>query len=69
MTKDPETHIHAMRIYSQDLRMEFRIEKCAMLVMKRGKRHLTDGMGLPNQEKFRTFRKKGNLQIFGYLGC
>ena len=30
--------------------MEFGIEKCAMLVMKSGKRHMTDGMELPNQD-------------------
>ena len=34
--------------------MESAIEKCAMLVMKIGKRHLTDGMELPNQDKIRT---------------
>ncbi len=39
---------YAVRIYSQDIRMEFRIEKCAMLVMKSGKRHMTDGMKLRN---------------------
>ena len=42
--------------------MEFGIEKYAMLVMKSGKRHLTDGIKLPNQEKILE-RKKGNLQI------
>ena len=39
--------------------MEFGREKCAMLVMKNGKRHLTDGMELPNQEKIRTLGEKG----------
>ena len=34
--------------------MEFGKEKCAMLVMKSGKRHMTDGIELPNQEKIRT---------------
>ena len=29
-----ETLIHAVRIYSQDIGMEFGIEKCAMLVWK-----------------------------------
>ena len=29
-----ETLIHAVKIYSQDIGMEFGIEKCAMLVMK-----------------------------------
>ena len=46
--KELETLIHAVRIYSQDRGMEFGIEKCAMLVMKSGKRHLTVRMELPN---------------------
>ena len=52
--KELETLIHAVRIYSQDIGMEFSIEKCAMLVMKSGKRHMTDGMELPNHERIRT---------------
>ena len=52
--KELETLIHAVRIYSQDIGMEFGIEKCAMLVMKSGKRHITDGIELPNQDKIRT---------------
>ena len=40
--------------------MEFGIEKCSMLGIKSDKRHLTDGMELPNQEK----RKPTN--IWGY---
>ena len=55
--KELETLTHAVRIYSQDIGMEFGIEKCAMLVMKSGKRHMTDGMELPNQDKIRTLRK------------
>ena len=51
--KELETLIHAVRIYSQDIGMEFGIEKCAMLVIKSDKRHLTDGMVLPNQDKIR----------------
>ena len=62
--KELETLIHAVRIHSQDIGMEFGIEKCAMLVMKCGKRHMTDGMELPNNDKIR----KWNLQILGYLG-
>ena len=49
--KKMETLIHAVRIYGQDIEMEFGIEKWAMLVMKSGKRHMTDGMELPNQRK------------------
>ena len=35
--KELETLIHAVRIPSQDIGMEFGIEKCAILVMKSGK--------------------------------
>ena len=56
--KELETLIHLVRIYSQDIGMEFGIEKCDMLVMKSGKRHLTDGMELPNQDKIRMLGEK-----------
>ena len=35
-------------IYNEDIRMEFSIEKCAMLIMKSGKRQMTEGIELPN---------------------
>ena len=56
--KELGTPIHAVRIYSQDIGMEFGIEKCAMLVMKNGKRHMTGGMEPPNQDKIRTVGEK-----------
>ena len=40
--KEVETLIHAVRIFNQDIGMKFGTEKCAMLVMKSGKRHLTE---------------------------
>ena len=45
--------------------MEFGIEKCAMLVMKSGKRHMTDAMELPNQDKIRTL---GESETYKYVG-
>ena len=45
--------------------MEFGIEKCAMFVMKSGKRHRTDGIELPNQDKIRTL---GENDTYKYLG-
>ena len=63
--KELETIIHAIRIYSQDIGMESGIEKCAMLVMKSSKRHLTAGMELPNQVKIRMF---GEKETYKYLG-
>ena len=52
--KELESLIHTVRIYSQDRGMDFGIKKCVMRVMKSGKRHKTDGIELPNQDKIRT---------------
>ena len=60
-----ETLLHTFRIYSQDIGMEFGIEKCALLVMKSGKQHLTDGIELPNQDKIKTLAEN---ETFKYLG-
>ena len=63
--KELETLIHTVRIYSQDIGMEFGIEKRPMLVMKSGKRHRTDRMELPNQDKITTL---GENETYIYLG-
>ena len=55
-------NLDAVRIY---IGMEFGIEKCAMLVIQSGKRHLTDGFELPNQDKIRTL---GENETYKYLG-
>ena len=45
--------------------MEFGIEKCAMLVIKSGKWHMTNGMELLNQDKIRPL---GENETYKYLG-
>ena len=65
--KELETLIHTVRIYCQVIRMEFGIEKCAMLVMKSGKRQLTDGMELQNQDKIKTLAENKTYRYFGIL--
>ena len=50
---------------SQNTGMEFGIEKSARLVRNSGK--LTNGMGLPNQEKIRTHEEKEANKYFGIL--
>ena len=37
--------------------MEFGMEKCAMLIMKSGKRQMMEGIELPNQANVRTLRE------------
>ena len=65
--KELENIIHAVRKYSQDIGMEFGIEKCAMLVLNSGKRHQTYGMELPNQDKIRTLGEKETYKYLGIL--
>ena len=55
---ESDTQIQVIRIYSPDIGMGFGIKKCAMLMMRSGKRHMTERIELPNQEKFRTFGEK-----------
>ena len=62
--KEFETLIQTVRIYSQDIGIEFGIEKCAMLVMKSGKWHMT-GVKLSDQVIIRTLGKK---ETYKYLG-
>ena len=47
--------------------MEFGIEKYTTLVMKSGKRHLTDRMELPSQDKIRTREEKETCKYLGIL--
>ena len=63
--KELESLIQTVRIYSQDIGMEFGKEICAMLVTKSGKRQLTEGVELPNQV---VIREKENLQILSDIG-
>ena len=63
--KELEPLIHAVRIKSQDRGMEFCIKKYAKLVMKSGKRHMTDGMEQRNHDKIKTL---GENETYKYLG-
>ena len=65
--KELETLINTVRIYSQDIGMEFVIGKCGLFVMKSGKRHITDEMELPNQDKIRTLAENETLKYLGKL--
>ena len=62
-----ESLIQTIRIYTQDIGMEFGIEKCAMLVIKKGKKEITEGIELPSQEKIRSLGEKENYKYLGIL--
>ena len=62
--KELENIIQTVRIYSKDIGMEFGREKCAILIMKSGKRQIMEEIELTNQEKIRTF---GEKETYKYL--
>ena len=65
-----EILIQAARIYSQDIGIEFGIEKCSMLIMNSRKRQMMEEIELPNKKngENQNARKKGNLQALGNIG-
>ena len=65
--KELETLIHAFRICTQDIGMEFGIETCAILVMKSGRRHITDGTEQPNQDMITMLEGKETYKYLGIL--
>ena len=54
-----------MMLYNDNIEMGFGIEKCAKLIMKSGKRQMTEGIDQPIQEKI---RKLGEKETNKYLG-
>ena len=62
-----ETLIQALTMYSQDIGMEFGIEKCTMLIMKSRTRQMTPEIELSNQEKNRTLGEKETYKYLGIL--
>ena len=47
--------------------MEFGFDICALLIMKSGKRHLTDGIELSNHDKIRTLAENVTYKYLGIL--
>ena len=62
--KEMEALFLAVKKYSQDIGMEFGIEKCIMQIMRSGKRQMTEGIEVPNQEKIRTFQDKEDYKYW-----
>ena len=65
--KEMETLIQTIRMYIQDIGMEFGIEKDTMLMIRSGERQITEGIGLANQERIKTLGRKKNYKYLGIL--
>ena len=62
--KQIDTFVNTVRVFSNDIRMEFGISKCAILVMKRGKMVKCDGIVMPGNEIMKGLEEAG----YKYLG-
>ena len=56
--KNEKELIQTIRMYSQDVGMEFGIEKYAVLIMKKENRETMVGITLPIQERIRMLKEK-----------
>ena len=63
-TKDIDSLVQTVRIVSGDIRMEFGIEKCALINIQRGKVTGTEGIQLPDGSTIKDIEEGG----YKYLG-
>ena len=63
-TKEIDTLVQTVRIFSGDIRMEFGIEKCARVNIQRGKVTRTEGIQLPDGYNIKDIDETG----YKYLG-
>ena len=59
--RELETPIHRVMIYSEERRMVFGIEECTMQGMKSGKRHMMEGIELPNKKRIKTLGERESI--------
>ena len=57
--KQIDTLINTVRVFSYDIRMQFGISKCAILIMKRRKIVKSDGISLPDNDIMRSLEEEG----------
>ena len=55
--------VQTVRVFSEDIGMEFGIEKCAMLVMEKGKIMNTIGIGLQDGKVIKSLQE-GEVECF-----
>ena len=63
--KQVDTLLNTVRVFSQDIGMQFGINKCAILVLKRGKVVRCEGIEIPNNQVIKSL---GEGERYKYLG-
>ena len=59
--------VQTVRVFSEDIGMEFGIEECAMLVMEKGKIVKSVGMELPNVKVIKSLQEGESYKYLGIL--
>ena len=59
--------VQTIYIFSQDIGMEFGIEKCTMLVIEKGKIVKSVGIGLPHGKVIKSFQEGESYKYLGIL--
>ena len=59
--------VQTVRVFSEDIGMKFGIEKCAMLVMEKGKIVKSVGIELPDGQVVKSFQEGGSYKYLGIL--
>ena len=59
--------IETVKIFSQDIRLQFAIDKCAMLVMKKGKIVKSDDIQFPNDKVIKSLEEGESYKYLGVL--
>ena len=65
--KGLDSLVQAVRVFSEDIGMEFDIEKCAMLVMEKGKIVKLVGIELPDGKVIKSLQEGKNYKYLGIL--
>ena len=59
--------VQTVRVFSKDIEMELGIEKCAMLVMEKGKIAKSVGIELPDGKVMKSLQEGGSYKYLGIL--
>ena len=59
--------VQTVRVFSKDIGMQFGLDKCAVLTMKRGRVVKSDGIELPNDKKIRSLEQDDSYKYLGIL--
>ena len=59
--------VNSVRIFSDDIKMEFGLSKCAVLIMKRGKVVTREGIDMPNGKMMKCIEEGSGYKYFGIL--